>query len=99
MAWRITNKGQLDSVNFRFRATVPTSPLLNGDTPLPIFEAGATARWYIARRANGFANETGRDDAESARPQATAADPAPRSARRALAPETRGDVRRSAHNP
>jgi len=22
MAWRITNKGQLDSVNFRFRATV-----------------------------------------------------------------------------
>jgi phage terminase Nu1 subunit (DNA packaging protein) len=67
MAWRITNKGQLDSMNFRFRATVPTSPLLNGDTPLPIFEAGATARWYIARRANGFANETGRDDAESAR--------------------------------
>ena len=24
MAWRITNKGQLDSVNFRFRATMPT---------------------------------------------------------------------------
>jgi hypothetical protein len=33
MAWRVTNKGQLDSVNFRFRATVATSPLLNGEAP------------------------------------------------------------------
>jgi len=65
MAWRITNKGQLDSVNFRFRATVPTSPLLNGDTPLPIFEAGATAgSTSLDVLVDGFAYETGRDDAD-----------------------------------
>jgi hypothetical protein len=30
MAWRITNKGQLDSVNFHFRATVTDVALVNG---------------------------------------------------------------------
>ena len=32
MAWRITNKGQLDSVNFHFRATVTAVTLANGAT-------------------------------------------------------------------
>jgi hypothetical protein len=32
MAWRNTNKGQLDSVNFHFRATVTAVALVNGAT-------------------------------------------------------------------
>jgi hypothetical protein len=32
MAWRITNKGELDSVNFHFRATVTAVALVNGAT-------------------------------------------------------------------
>ena len=32
MAWRITNKGELDSVKFHFRATVTAVALVNGAT-------------------------------------------------------------------
>jgi hypothetical protein len=50
MAWRIANKGELDSVNFHLRATVTAVALVNGATAAQLGPEGLEGELTLERQ-------------------------------------------------